>query len=265
MNRLDASVDAARRAMTVAGELPRGLVPNRERIETDQFSGEIYFNNGKEKPEWVATITFKTAEDRGTIEMIRAATKDDLIAELLRQVGELEIKGQDLSAPPRSKVHMQLADYDSPEDLLFKVEQGAIARHWLESPTGQMYTRLERASNSDRPYQILKEEMVRLGFWDNPIEFNEANLSYAFVNALNDGKFSYFEKRADRHDAENAETANADAPAGFQRDMPNPYRHINANSEANSDGTEALRTVKELPFKELKRSAIAQRYANKGS
>jgi hypothetical protein len=263
MNRLDASVDAARRAMSAAGELPRGLVPNKERIETDLFSGEIYFNNDRENPEWVAKVVFTTAEDRGRIEMVRAATKDKLMVELLRQVGKLEAEAQDLSAPPLSKVKMPLANYDSPDAMLDDVIQSAAAREWLRTPVGQQYSRFEKVCSNSRVFEIFKKSMEELGFWTDPTLWTIPNLNHAFILGFDRGDYAFFEKKLERRDAEAAEAERADVAGNteFEKDARSPFLHVDAASPQ----SEELQVDRELPLSELRRKAYAQRFANRQS
>jgi hypothetical protein len=260
MNRLDASVDAARRAMTAAGELPRGLVPNKERIETDQFVGEIYFNNDPHKAEWVAKLVPRNSEDRGCAEMVRAASKDELMAELLRHVGALETQSQDLSFP-RSKVHMRLADYDSPNAMLDDVIQSAAARQWLQTPVGQQYSRLERVCLDSRVFEIWKHGMEELGYWEDPALWTVPNLNHAFILGFDRGDYKCFERKADTQSANVNAASGVEKDAEYEEDAKSPFLHMNTNAAQ----PDKIQTDRQLPLSELRRKAYAQRFANRQS
>jgi hypothetical protein len=262
MNRFDQAVREAKEAMVSAGQLPRQIMPDRQLLETDDFFLDIYFSatNGGE---WVGKITYKNEEDRGLSEELRAPSRDALIVALMRQNADLKIEEQELQAPPLSKIKMPLSDYASPEDMVTDAIQSGAARQWLLTPVGQQYSQLEKVCSNSCVFEIWKRSMEELGYWENPTLWTVPNLDHAFILGFDRGDYSYFEKKAERRDAEaaEAECANSAVNAEFKEDAESPFLHINTASPQSKE----IKVDRDLPLSDLRRKAYAQRFANRQS
>jgi hypothetical protein len=260
MSRFDQALREAKEAMVAAGQLPKQIMPARQRVDTNDFFADIYWSavNGGE---YVAKLTYRNAEDLGRTEEVRARSRDALMLELMRQNAKLKVEEQELSAPARCKTQMRLSDYESPEDMVTDVIQSAAARQWLQTPVGQQYVRLEKVCSNSRVFEIWKRSMEELGYWLDPALWTVPNLNHAFILGFDRGDYKSFERKADTQSTKVDAASNVDKDAEYDKDAMSPFLHINTISGQPDE----IQTERELPLSELRRKAYAQRFANQRS